>query len=171
MSLYDKVHSLPPERRRLGQEECRRITKELVILVDAMHKRGFVHFDLKPDNILITAEGDLVLCDSSLAATLSETKTEKYFLRGTRGYMSPEVVNADPIIYPFAADMYSIGIILTFLRDSVSIMIIVMMCIDIFAQEPKKPVSSFRLGYLIEDTFPYEHYDLANDLLGGVSVL
>jgi serine/threonine protein kinase len=114
------VISLPPKQRKLGQEECKRIIKDL-LLVDEMHNRGFIHFDLKPDNILIKPTGELVLCDGSLAATVAETKVERYFVRGTPGYMAPEVVNADPIVNPFAADMYAVGVILAFLRNCVSL--------------------------------------------------
>lgn len=86
-----------------------------------MHNQGFIHFDLKPDNILIKPDGELVLCDGSLAATVAETRVEKYFMRGTPGYMAPEVVNADPIMNPLAAYMYAVGAILAFLRDHVSL--------------------------------------------------
>lgn len=119
--LHDVRAEMPSHKRCIREEECKRIIKELILLIDLIHDRGFVHFDLKPENILVNGYGRLILCDGSLAATLSEIKSDRFFMRGTPGYMYPEVANGEPLRYPYAPDMYAIGAILAWLRDVVNI--------------------------------------------------
>jgi serine/threonine protein kinase len=92
--------------------ECtRQILEQAALALDYMHQKGFVHRDVKPDNILVSAAGDVRLIDFALAARIGRS-WGSWFRRGqkvqgTRSYMSPEQIRGkgfDP-----RADIYSFG--------------------------------------------------------------
>ena len=103
-TLSEFIAENPPKRER------QRIFEELMAAVGYLHKRGIIHNDLKPDNILITrADNTLKLIDFGLADSYAE-----YALRSlgcTPHYASPELrEHADRI--DARSDIYSIGIIM-----------------------------------------------------------
>ncbi len=70
-------------------DECLRIFGEVANGLHAMHLAGFVHADLKPNNILLTADGTVKLIDLGQSARTHEAKTK---IQGTIDYMAPEQV-------------------------------------------------------------------------------
>lgn len=81
----------------------------------AIHEQGFVHRDLKPDNILITSgpSPQVKLVDFGVAKSLEPTgvgHTRQGTVVGTPAYMSPEQLCGDPLSE--RSDLYSLGIIL-----------------------------------------------------------
>ncbi|MEZ4315163.1 MAG: protein kinase [Polyangiaceae bacterium] len=77
-----------------------------------VHAAGLVHRDLKPDNILVTAEGRPVLLDFGIAASFGGASGREVLLSageviGTLEYMSPEQIRGD--LVDARADLYALG--------------------------------------------------------------
>lgn len=88
----------------------RRLFSELLEAVNCLHKRGVVHNDLKPQNILVTNNGNsLKLIDFGLASD------DAHYLLKTPGctsfYASPELCNGGGAV-DVRSDIYSLGIIM-----------------------------------------------------------
>lgn len=91
-------------------KERRRIFGELLSAVEYLHRRGVVHNDLKPDNILISNASDtLKLIDFGLAD--SDAEYAMRTLGCTHRYASPELRNRKNV--DARSDIYSLGVIMT----------------------------------------------------------
>ena len=77
------------------------------------HAAGVVHRDLKPDNVLIAADGRVVLTDFGIARAFSEVgaRSTMGLLVGTPAYMAPEQVEGQHDI-DARADIYALGVLL-----------------------------------------------------------
>jgi tetratricopeptide (TPR) repeat protein len=105
-------------RGPLFSEQFRRIALALVDLVAAVHKKGFVHCDLKPENVFVAPErSDLgfvaKLFDFGLVRKRIEPSetTREEAPEGTPEYMSPEQCEGDRDI-DARSDVYAIGVML-----------------------------------------------------------
>ena len=79
--------------------------------LSAVHKKGVLHRDLKPGNIMLRADNSIALIDFGLAkrARLESEITDKGEIFGTPYYMSPEQGHGDPV--DERSDIYSLGVI------------------------------------------------------------
>ncbi|KAG6386856.1 hypothetical protein SASPL_152033 [Salvia splendens] len=106
-SLADKLDNSAD--RRLPESEVRRCTKALLKGLDYIHKLGFVHCDIKLQNILLCGDGgEVKIADFGLAKRQGEYSG--FELRGTPLYMSPEMVaggDQGP-----AADIWAVGCVI-----------------------------------------------------------
>ncbi|MFO0552435.1 MAG: protein kinase [Polyangiaceae bacterium] len=88
--------------------------RALASALSAIHARGIVHRDVKPQNVLVTDEGRLVLLDFGIAMEADKTKggglTHQDSLIGTPVYMAPEQLSGDEVTA--AADWYAVGTML-----------------------------------------------------------
>lgn len=83
--------------------------------LQAAHAAGVVHRDIKPANILLTASGELKLCDFGIArdaAAVGHTLTGVGNVVGTPAYMSPEQASGGAAGPP--SDVFSFGAVLTY---------------------------------------------------------
>ncbi|HEX4188297.1 MAG TPA: protein kinase [Solirubrobacteraceae bacterium] len=84
---------------------------ELARALGAAHERQIVHRDVKPQNVLISAEGGAKITDFGIARTLTEEGlTMDGRVLGTTDYVSPEQALGQPVTGQ--SDLYSLGIVL-----------------------------------------------------------
>jgi eukaryotic-like serine/threonine-protein kinase len=93
-------------------EKGQDILKQIATGLAFMNAKGWVHRDIKPDNILINSAGEVRLIDFAIAQRIP-TGWSKMFYRkvkaqGTRSYMSPEQIRGEAL--DGRADIYSFGI-------------------------------------------------------------
>jgi serine/threonine protein kinase len=80
-----------------------------------MHTQGWVHCDIKPDNFLVSRDGDVKLIDFTISQKI-KTGLAKWFsgksknISGTRSYMSPEQIRGGALDQ--RSDIYSFGCVL-----------------------------------------------------------
>ncbi|CAC5362233.1 CDC42BP [Mytilus coruscus] len=68
---------------------------EMVLAISSLHKLGYVHRDIKPDNVLIDLSGHIVLADFGSCLKLQEDGTVRSSRAvGTPDYISPEILRA-----------------------------------------------------------------------------
>lgn len=97
------------------QARAKKIMETLAQTFAFIHDKGWVHKDIKPDNILVSRAGDVRVIDFSLASKptgmLSAllTKKSSVVIQGTRTYLAPELIQRQPLT--FSADIYSLGIL------------------------------------------------------------
>jgi serine/threonine protein kinase/tetratricopeptide (TPR) repeat protein len=90
------------------------MVRQIAEAADALHQAGILHRDIKPGNVMVTADGGhAVLVDLGLARLVDElegtlSRTTQFV--GTMRYASPEQVAADPL--DRRSDVYSLGVVL-----------------------------------------------------------
>jgi hypothetical protein len=89
-----------------------RVVREIATALGYAHGKGFVHRDVKPDNILLRDDGSSALTDFGIArASDSATRmTRTGAVVGTPHYMSPEQARGRTV--DGRADLYSLGVVL-----------------------------------------------------------
>jgi serine/threonine protein kinase len=98
------------ESDRLSSQGAK-IVREAAEGLAHLHKRGWVHRDVKPDNFLVSPEGDVKLIDFALAVRqqrgLARLFARRTKVQGTRSYLSPEQIRGGALDQ--RSDMYSFG--------------------------------------------------------------
>lgn len=113
MEFVDGTNLRAVLRRRgaLPVGEALQTVERILDALAAAHRAGLVHRDVKPENILVTTEGEVKVADFGLARAVSEaTVATTGSLLGTVAYLSPEIVTdgeADA-----RADVYAVGAML-----------------------------------------------------------
>ncbi len=85
-------------------------SSQLLRALHYAHSRGVVHRDIKPDNLLIDAQGQLKITDFGIARIDASTLTQVGSMVGTPCYMSPEQFRGE--VADGRSDIFSCGVLL-----------------------------------------------------------
>lgn len=102
-------------RRSAAVRDVLRLLRQLALGLAHAHERGIIHHDLKPANVLVTAEGNAVLLDFNLAEKSAlRSSVAAARVGGTLPYMSPERLALflfEPATVTERSDVYALGLI------------------------------------------------------------
>ncbi|XP_015064769.1 mitogen-activated protein kinase kinase kinase 17-like [Solanum pennellii] len=104
-SLADRINNLG-----LPEFQVQKHTKNILLGLSLIHKKGVIHCDIKPQNILLTGDADdevAKIADFGLSITLEQNSKENVGQRGTKRYMAPEALLKEEYCPGF--DIWSLG--------------------------------------------------------------
>jgi len=89
-------------------ENVAQILIDMALGLTHVHESGFMHLDFKPENVLVTRNGNVRLIDFDLAQPIPEKPKKMSKNPGTPGYMAPEQLQQKPI--DPRADIFAYGV-------------------------------------------------------------
>ncbi len=103
------LRSRHPRKTRLSLATVVGYVKQIATALQFAHNRELVHRDVKPENILLGAEGEILLSDFGIMAVAQSTRSPNTQVSaGTIYYMAPEQIEGKPCP---ASDQYALGIV------------------------------------------------------------
>lgn len=107
-NLYQALTSMSQAAKRLSEDQVRFVMKHLLTGLAALHSRGIVHRDIKPDNMLLASDNAKV-CDFGQARKLPASQaTAMTTYVATRWYRAPELLLGSAQYTP-AVDLWAAG--------------------------------------------------------------
>ncbi|XP_059047938.1 ribosomal protein S6 kinase alpha-5-like [Achroia grisella] len=99
------------QREYFNESEVRIYIAEIILALEQLHKLGIIYRDIKLENILLDAEGHIVLTDFGLSKEFCGGESRAYSFCGTIEYMAPEVVRSGNQGHDIAVDWWSVGVL------------------------------------------------------------
>jgi serine/threonine protein kinase len=107
----ETLADLLSRRGRLPSAETVELALEVCSGLEHAHAKGLVHRDVKPQNLLIGADGTVKIVDFGIARSAHGTRlTEAGTVLGTAAYLAPEQATGEEVTP--AADVYALGVVL-----------------------------------------------------------
>nr|WP_241267206.1 protein kinase [Streptomyces scabichelini] len=97
----------------LSEDAVRLLAAALGEALTAIHARGMVHWDLKPSNILLAADGPRVIDFGIVRALEATALTRTGVVVGSVGYVSPEQIRNNGQVGP-PSDVFALGAVLAY---------------------------------------------------------
>jgi MAP/microtubule affinity-regulating kinase len=108
-----ELHERIKQAQRLCEDEAHSVFRQIVCAINYCHERGIVHRDLKADNILLDAHGNVKVIDFGLGTRYSVGQ-RLIDLCGAFVYRAPELFLEQPYDGP-KVDVWSLGVLLYFM--------------------------------------------------------
>ena len=109
-TLEDMVESKKSAGEQMPLAQALDIGTQVASALDYAHRRGVVHRDVKPANILVTADGIAKIADFGIAKVTGVSLTQTGSFLGTPAFMSPEQFSGGAI--DARSDLFSLGAML-----------------------------------------------------------
>ncbi len=115
MDLFpgDNLRDVLKRRREDLIRQFASVVRQAAEGIAHLNAMGYIHLDIKPDNFMLSPEGEVRLIDFALARKIP-TAWERFFwkqrqrtIQGTRSYLSPEQILREPV--DLRTDVYSFG--------------------------------------------------------------
>ena len=97
----------------MDEERARELILRLCSTLSSLHEMGIIHRDVKPEHVMLMAEGELYLLDLDAAMGLAPEKTSDTRLLGTAVYAAPEQFGLKRS--DVRTDIFAVGILLNIL--------------------------------------------------------
>jgi serine/threonine protein kinase len=104
------LKSLLAEKNKFTWDEIADLIAQIGEALDYAHRKGIIHRDVKPANIILTTDGKVKITDFGIAKVASSNLTTTGQFLGTPNYMSPEQVSGAPV--DGRSDIFSLGVVL-----------------------------------------------------------
>jgi serine/threonine protein kinase len=105
------LKQLLAEKGKLSAEEAIDITCQVCSVLQMAHAQGFIHRDIKPQNIMITPDDQAKLTDFGIVRVMEAAGlTNSGIVLGTADYLAPEQARGETLSP--ASDLYSLGVVL-----------------------------------------------------------
>jgi serine/threonine protein kinase len=104
------LKQLLKDKVSLSYDRIAEIVTNVGDALDYAHRRGIVHRDVKPANIILTNDGTVKITDFGIAKINSSSLTATGQFLGTPNYMSPEQVTGE--VVDGRSDLFSLGVVL-----------------------------------------------------------
>ncbi|MBI5388684.1 MAG: serine/threonine protein kinase [Verrucomicrobia bacterium] len=90
------------------QEFAGNILIDMAVALEHVHDSGFMHLDFKPENVLVSRNGNVRLVDFDLAQPIPKKPTKQAKNPGTPAYMAPEQLLREP--FDHRVDIFAFGV-------------------------------------------------------------
>ena len=104
------LKSLLTEKQKFSWDEIADLVAQIAEALDYAHRKGIIHRDVKPANIILTTDSKVKITDFGIAKVASSNLTTTGQFLGTPNYMSPEQVSGAPV--DGRSDIFSLGVVL-----------------------------------------------------------
>lgn len=104
------LKSVVREHGSLSPQDAIDITTQIVLALRFAHKRGIIHRDIKPHNVILDEEGRAKVTDFGIARAGASDMTLTGSIMGTAQYLSPEQAQGHAVTE--ASDLYAVGVVL-----------------------------------------------------------
>ncbi|ANB15274.1 serine/threonine protein kinase TOS3 [Sugiyamaella lignohabitans] len=108
-----------------SEEQCRLYFRDMILGVEYLHSQGIIHRDIKADNVLVSEDDVVKIVDFGVSEMFEKGNDVIKKTAGSPAYMAPELIylngvgepsQVNRIIYGRAADIWSMGVLLYYMR-------------------------------------------------------
>jgi len=107
-SLHSVLRRVRAKNARISERAIAYIAASVLEGITYLYSRKIIHRDIKPQNILLTSQGAVKLCDFGVSGEVVDSLVTTF--TGTSYYMAPERIRGQP--YTVTSDVWSLGITL-----------------------------------------------------------